>query len=81
MPPLCAAARVEASAGVKFATTRTNTFLPTPRTATARPPAPHDGAKRILAERYARGEIDEHEYADRLATLRGRDRTSSRPRA
>ncbi|MEU8547672.1 SHOCT domain-containing protein [Streptomyces roseoverticillatus] len=28
-------------------------------------------AEQILAERYARGEIDEEEYARRLATLRG----------
>ncbi|MGW2416800.1 SHOCT domain-containing protein [Streptomyces tubercidicus] len=29
------------------------------------------GAEQILAERYARGEIDEEEYRRRLATLRG----------
>ncbi|PSJ30410.1 hypothetical protein B7P34_02295 [Streptosporangium nondiastaticum] len=33
-------------------------------------PAPGH-AEQILAERYARGEIDEEEYARRLATLRG----------
>ncbi|WP_433716024.1 SHOCT domain-containing protein [Nocardia sp. CA-084685] len=27
-------------------------------------------AEKLLAERFARGEIDEKEYADRLATLR-----------
>jgi putative membrane protein len=31
--------------------------------------------EQILAERYARGEIDETEYRDRLATLRGDNRT------
>ncbi|MFE1175223.1 SHOCT domain-containing protein [Streptomyces sp. NPDC058773] len=29
------------------------------------------GPEQILAERYARGEIDEEEYRRRLATLRG----------
>ncbi|UQA94099.1 SHOCT domain-containing protein [Streptomyces halobius] len=29
------------------------------------------GAEQLLAERYARGEIDEEEYQRRLATLRG----------
>ncbi|WP_338933413.1 SHOCT domain-containing protein [Streptomyces netropsis] len=33
------------------------------------PPPGH--TEHILAERYARGEIDEEEYARRLATLRG----------
>jgi putative membrane protein len=28
------------------------------------------GAERVLAERYARGEIDEEEYRERLAVLR-----------
>jgi putative membrane protein len=28
------------------------------------------GAERVLAERYARGEIDEDEYRERLAVLR-----------
>ncbi|MFE7540156.1 SHOCT domain-containing protein [Streptomyces platensis] len=37
------------------------------------PPAHRGGpnAEQILAERYARGEIDEEEYRRRLATLRG----------
>ncbi len=29
-----------------------------------------DAARRILAERYARGELDAEEYTSRLATLR-----------
>ena len=29
------------------------------------------GAERVLAERYARGEIDEEEYRERLSVLRG----------
>ncbi|MGA4877422.1 SHOCT domain-containing protein [Streptomyces lydicamycinicus] len=45
------------------------------RSAPARgePPLPRSGppAEQILAERYARGEIDEEEYRRRLATLRG----------
>ncbi|MFD8325514.1 SHOCT domain-containing protein [Streptomyces lydicus] len=37
-----------------------------------RPAPPADGGpEQILAERYARGEIDEDEYRRRLATLRG----------
>ncbi|MFH8475446.1 SHOCT domain-containing protein [Streptomyces sp. NPDC018000] len=32
---------------------------------------PPGGPEQILAERYARGEIDEEEYQRRLATLRG----------
>ncbi|MEV5880689.1 SHOCT domain-containing protein [Streptomyces sp. NPDC052101] len=32
---------------------------------------PVSGPEQILAERYARGEIDEEEYHRRLATLRG----------
>lgn len=34
------------------------------------PPATHT-AEQLLAERFARGEIDETEYRNRLATLRG----------
>lgn len=34
-------------------------------------PGPRPGPEQILAERYARGEIDEEEYERRLATLRG----------
>ncbi|GAA1784711.1 hypothetical protein GCM10009682_03580 [Luedemannella flava] len=30
-----------------------------------------DGAQRVLADRYARGEIDEDEYHKRLRVLRG----------
>ena len=35
------------------------------------PDAPHTSAEQLLAERYARGEIDDEEYRRRLATLRG----------
>lgn len=35
------------------------------------PAAGPGSAERILAERYARGEIDEQEYRQRLAVLRG----------
>jgi putative membrane protein len=34
------------------------------------PPPPDEGAEQILAERFARGEIDEQEYRHRLAVLR-----------
>ena len=37
--------------------------------ASARPPEP--GPERLLAERFARGEIDENEYYQRLTALRG----------
>jgi putative membrane protein len=38
-----------------------------------RPPSagPPPSAEQLLAERYARGEIDDEEYQRRLATLRG----------
>ncbi|MFE7352283.1 SHOCT domain-containing protein [Streptomyces sp. NPDC057543] len=36
-------------------------------------------AERILAERYARGEIDDDEYRRRLATLRGSPPGSAEP--
>lgn len=36
------------------------------------PPAPRRSPEQILAERYAAGEIDEHEYDARLAVLRDR---------
>lgn len=36
----------------------------------AKPPAPADSAVAQLAERFARGEIDEREFHERLATLR-----------
>jgi putative membrane protein len=35
--------------------------------------------ERLLAERFARGEIDEDEYRRRLATLTGADRTTPMP--
>lgn len=34
------------------------------------PPVTHT-AQQLLAERFARGELDEHEYLSRLATLHG----------
>jgi putative membrane protein len=46
-------------------------------------PADHSGQRpspeRVLAERFARGEIDEDEYRRRLATLTGTDRTAPMP--
>lgn len=36
------------------------------------PPVTGPGPQQILAERFARGEIDEQEYHSRLATLSGR---------
>jgi putative membrane protein len=36
-----------------------------------RPAAPADSAREILAQRYARGEIDEQEHQQRLRTLGG----------
>ena len=48
-----------------------------------RPAGPADGPRpspeRLLAERFARGEIDEDEYRRRLATLTGADRTTPMP--
>jgi putative membrane protein len=35
------------------------------------PPAPHSGAFAILADRFARGEIDEAEYARRRSVIEG----------
>ena len=40
-----------------------------------RPPSP----EQVLAERFARGEIDEEEYRGRLDTLRGAGNTVARP--
>jgi putative membrane protein len=43
------------------------------RSRPAGPPAPYaDSPERLLAERYARGEIDDDEYRHRLETLRSR---------
>ncbi|MFK0253911.1 SHOCT domain-containing protein [Streptomyces sp. NPDC090445] len=42
---------------------------PAPRTASGTASA--EGAETLLAERYAKGEIDDEEYARRLAVLRG----------
>ena len=39
---------------------------------------PRPTAEQVLAERFARGEIDEEEYQSRLATLRGRQTTGGR---
>ena len=38
---------------------------------------PRPSAEQVLAERFARGEIDEQEYQSRLATLRGRQQSMS----
>ncbi|MGH3416346.1 MAG: SHOCT domain-containing protein [Actinocrinis sp.] len=47
-----------------------------PAAAGGSPAARHEQSpEQILALRYARGEIDENEYATRLATLRGSART------
>jgi putative membrane protein len=40
------------------------------------PQATRATPERLLAERFARGEIDEEEYRRRLATLTGDDRTA-----
>ncbi len=39
----------------------------------------HRTAEQLLAERFARGEIDEHEYHQRLDTLRGGPRPLVKP--
>ncbi len=38
---------------------------------------PRASAEQVLAERFARGEIDEQEYQSRLAALRGPQQTTS----
>ena len=43
---------------------------PGPSGAGAGPADPLDGARRILAERYARGELDSDEYQERMERLR-----------
>jgi Predicted membrane protein len=42
------------------------------RTSQPGPPSPHPTAEDVLAQRFARGEIDAEEYRSRLDTLRGR---------
>src|SRR5512133_907882 len=52
------------------------------RTQEPRDGRPADGppsAEQVLAERFARGEIDEEEYRSRLATLRAAGSTVARP--
>jgi putative membrane protein len=39
--------------------------------------APRPSAEQVLAERFARGEIDEQEYQSRLAALRGPQQMTS----
>ncbi|MFD8495802.1 SHOCT domain-containing protein [Amycolatopsis sp. NPDC059657] len=39
--------------------------------------APRPTPEQVLAERFARGEIDEQEYRSRLATLRGSPQSAS----
>lgn len=51
------------------------TLGPSGPTAPARPAS---DPEHLLAERFARGEIDEPEYLDRLATLRGTKRPGVR---
>ncbi len=41
--------------------------------------SPGSGPEQILAERFARGEIDEDEYQRRMATLRGSSPGESKP--
>jgi putative membrane protein len=57
--------------GIVFAVRQTGTR--------AQPMPPRADPRHILAERYARGEIDDEEYQRRLGTLRGGQPT--RPRA
>jgi putative membrane protein len=38
---------------------------------------PRPTAEHVLAERFARGEIDEQEYQSRMAALRGRQQSTS----
>lgn len=38
------------------------------------PPATHDAPEHVLADRFARGEIDEKEYRERVAVLRAQSR-------
>ena len=38
--------------------------------------SPEQSPEKLLAQRFARGEIDEQEYQDRLATLRGSHRAA-----
>jgi putative membrane protein len=39
--------------------------------------APRPTAEQVLAERFARGDIDEQEFQSRLVALRGRQQTAS----
>lgn len=51
---------------------RRATGAPPPPGTPAQPvPGGYEAAQRVLAERFARGEIDESEYRARLAVLRG----------
>lgn len=49
-------------------------FVSGDRTTRQDPPADAPSAERILAARYARGEISETEYRDRIAVLRDHSR-------
>ena len=44
-----------------------------------RPTAARPTPEQLLAERFARGEIDEHDYHQRLDTLRDRPRPAIKP--
>ena len=57
--------------GIVFAVRQTGTR--------AQPMPPQADPRYILAERYARGEIDDEEYQRRLGTLRGGVPTGPRP--
>jgi putative membrane protein len=48
------------------------TATPQPRHQEETTSAPSGKARAVLDERFARGDIDEVEYASRLATLRGK---------
>ncbi len=54
------------------------TFLRSHRGATAVDQQARPGPEAILADRFARGEIDDHEYHLRLATFRGPQESSPR---
>ncbi|MCH9701000.1 MAG: SHOCT domain-containing protein [Actinomycetia bacterium] len=45
-------------------------YLATPQPGPGQPPSAQDRSRALLAERFARGEIDEEEYRRRIAVLR-----------
>jgi putative membrane protein len=52
-------------------------FLARPSQSAGGAGVPRATAEQVLAERFARGEIDEQEYQSRLATLRGKQQSTS----